>query len=263
MTYDRHLAERGLLPNTRKTYGHLAIQAGDDPVAWLKTLVAERRPMGTLAPARAAVRHRLESEGKSEEEVRAMLPRIRGRKGKTREALSPDDLTAYYEAVEVEAREPIRTILLLLPRSGLRVSEACRLRREEVIERGGRLVLRFRGKGDKERVVPLGTAGTALLRTFMESDVAGDDYLFPGRGGPITDAAVRRVTRLIRENHGIAADLSPHVLRHTYATALLAEGVDVRSLQALLGHESASTTMRYLHPSTDDLARTVDKLGGL
>jgi site-specific recombinase XerD len=70
------------------------------------------------------------------------------------------------------------------------------------------------------------------------------------------------VTRLIRANHGIAADLSPHVLRHTYATSLLAEGVDVRSLQALLGHEAASTTMRYLHPSTDDLARVVDK-GGL
>ena len=262
MTYDRHLAERGLLPNTRKTYGHLATQAGDDPVAWLKTLVAERRPMGTLAPARAAVRHRLESEGKTEEEVRSLLPRIRGRKSKTREALSPDDLAAYYEAVEVEAREPVRTILLLLPRSGLRVSEACRLRRENVIARGDRLVLRFRGKGDKERVVPLGTVGTALLRAYMEGEVAGDDHLFPGRGGPITDAAVRRVTRLIRANHGIAADLSPHVLRHTYATSLLAEGVDVRSLQALLGHEAASTTMRYLHPSTDDLARVVDK-GGL
>jgi site-specific recombinase XerD len=263
MTLDRHLAEKGLLPNTRKTYGHLAAQAGDDPVAWLKGLVAERRPMGTLAPARAAVRHKLENEGKSEEEVRALLPRIRGRKGKTREALSPDDLAAYYEAVEAEASEPIRTILLLLPRSGLRITEACRLRRENVTERSGRLVLRFRGKGDKERVVPLGTAGSALLRTFMESNVAGADYLFPGRGGPITDAAVRRVTRLIRERHDVAADLSPHVLRHTYATSLLSEGVDVRSLQALLGHESASTTMRYLHPSTDDLTRAVDKLGGL
>jgi site-specific recombinase XerD len=262
MSFDRHLAERGLLPNTRKTYQHLAAQAGTDPVGWLKGLVAERRPVGTLAPARAAVRHRLEADGHSEEEVRAMLPRIRGRKGATREALSPDDLAAYYDAVEAEARGVIRVILLLLPRCGLRISEACKLRRDEVTERGGRLVLRIRGKGDKPRIVPLGSEGSAILRDFMDGEDAGADYLFPGRGGPITDAAVRRITRRIRDVHGIA-DLSPHVLRHTYATSLLADGVDVRSLQALLGHEAISTTMRYLHPSTDDLARTVGKSKGL
>jgi integrase/recombinase XerC len=262
MTVDRHLSERGLLPNTRKTYQHLATQAGDDPVGWLKGLVAERRPMGTLAPARAAVRHRLESEGKSEEEVRALLPRIRGRKGATREALSPEDLAAYYEAVEIEANEPVRTILLLLPRCGLRISEACNLRREEVTERGERLILRIRGKGDKPRIVPLGETGTAILRAHIDALPADADYLFAGRGGPITPAAVRRVTRILRDKHGIA-DLSPHVLRHTYATSLLSEGVDVRSLQALLGHEAVATTMRYLHPSTDDLARTVGKSKGL
>lgn len=262
MTLDRHLAERGLLPNTRKTYGALAAQAGDDPVGWLRGLVAERRPMGTLAPARAAVRHRLEATGMSEIEVRALLPRIRGRKGKTREALSPDELAAYYVAVEAEANEPIRTILLLLPRCGLRISEACNLRRGEVIERGDRLILRIRGKGDKPRVVPLGATGAALLREHMADLDAGADYLFAGRGGAITAAAVRRMTRILRTKHGIP-DLSPHVLRHTYATSLLSKGVDVRSLQALLGHEAVATTMRYLHPSADDLTRAVDKLRGM
>lgn len=261
MSFDQAMKERGLLPNTRKTYRTLAAQAGDDPVAWLRGLVAERRPMGTLAPARAAVRHRLEAEGKGEEEVRALLPAIRGRKGATRDALTPDDLATYYAAVEAVA-EPVRTLLLLLPRSGLRVSEACALRRAEVTERNGRLILRIRGKGDKPRVVPLGEAGTALLRDYMASDVAGSDYLFPGRGGPITPGAVRKVTRQLRAAHGLA-ELSPHVLRHTYATSLLAEGVDVRSLQALLGHEAIATTMRYLHPSADDLARSIDKLKGL
>lgn len=257
--FEQMLKERGLLGATRKTYRSLAAQAGEDPVAWLKGLVAERRPMGTLAPARAAVRHLLESEGKSEDEVRAMLPRIRGRKSATRDALSPEQLTAYYEAVET-VRDPIRTVLLLLPRSGLRISEACKLRRSEVSERNGRLVLRIRGKGDKPRIVPLGSEGTALLRAYMDN--AGEDYLFPGRGGPLTPGAVRQVTRKLRDKYGIE-DLSPHVLRHTYATSLLSEGVDVRSLQALLGHESVATTMRYLHPSTDDLARSIDKLKGL
>lgn len=261
MSFDQTLKERGLLPATRKTYRTLAAQAGDDPVAWLRGLVAERRPMGTLAPARAAVRHRLEAEGKSEEEVRALLPRIRGRKGATREALDPDALAAYYAAVEAVA-EPVRTLLLLLPRSGLRISEACKLRRSEVTERNGRFVLRIRGKGDKPRVVPLGEAGTALLRDYLASGAAGDDFLFPGRGGPITPGAVRKVTRRLRDEQGLP-ELSPHVLRHTYATALLAEGLDVRSLQALMGHESVATTMRYLHPSADDLARSIDKLKGL
>lgn len=261
MSFDLTLKERGLLPATRKTYRSLAGQAGDDPVAWLRGLVAERRPMGTLAPARATVRHLLEASGKSEEEVRAMLPCIRGRKGATREALSPEDLAAYYAAVEV-IEEPVRTLLLLLPRSGLRISEACALRRSEATERNGRVVLRIRGKGDKPRIVPLGEAGTALLRAHLASGAAGDDYLFPGRGGSITPGAVRKVTRRLRDEQGFA-ELSPHVLRHTYATSLLGEGVDVRSLQALLGHEAIATTMRYLHPSADDLARSIDKLKGL
>jgi site-specific recombinase XerD len=71
------------------------------------------------------------------------------------------------------------------------------------------------------------------------------------------------MTRKIKAASPAFTELSPHVLRHTYATALLAEGVDVRSLQALLGHEAIATTMRYLHPSTDDLARSVGKLKGM
>ena len=262
---DAHLRQRGLMKNTRKTYASLASQGGDDPVGWLKALVEQRRPMGTLAPARAAVRHRLESEGKSEEEIRALLPRTRGRKSRVREALSPEALGAYYAAVEAHAHEPVKTILLLLPRSGLRVSEACGLRHEDIIEREGRVLLKVLGKGDKPRIVPLGEAGSQLLRDYRDSAHGRRDpiWLFPGRGGFITSAAVRKVTRAIRSAVQGFAELSPHVLRHTYATSLLSEGIDVRSLQALLGHEAIATTMRYLHPSTDDLARSVGRLKGL
>lgn len=262
---DAHLRQRGLMPSTRRSYVNMLAQGGGDPVGWLKKLVDERRPIGTLAPARAAVRHYLESEGKSEEEIRALLPRARGRKSRVRDSLSETTLDAYYAAVEAQPEGPIRTILLLLPRSGLRISEACRLRHEDVVEREGRVLLRVLGKGDKPRIVPLGEAGTGLVRDYVASAHGRRDpvWLFPGRGGALTASAVRRVTREIKKSSPDFGELSPHVLRHTYATSLLSEGVDVRSLQALLGHESAATTMRYLHPSTDDLARSVGKLKGL
>ena len=262
---DQHLRQRGLMPATRRTYRTLAAQGGDDPVAWLQALVDARRPVGTLAPARASVRHRLEAEGKSEEEIRALLPRARGRKSRVREALSPEALAVYYAAVEAHAHEPIRTILALLPRSGLRISEACALRHDDVGERDARVFLRVLGKGDKPRVVPLGEEGTALLRRHLESAQGRRSpiWIFPGRGGSITTAAVRKVTRRLRDLVPGFAELSPHVLRHTYATSLLAEGVDIRSLQALLGHESIATTMRYLHPSTDELARSIGKIKGI
>lgn len=262
---DQHLRQRGLMPSTRKTYSNMAVQAGDDPVAWLQSLVDARRPVGTLAPARASVRHRLESEGKSDEEIRAVLPRARGRKSRVREALSPEALASYYAAVEAHAHDPIRTILLLLPRTGLRISEACALRHDDISERDGRILLRVLGKGDKPRIVPLGDAGSALLRRHLDSAQGRRDpiWVFPGRGGALTTAAVRKVTRRLRDLVPGFAELSPHVLRHTYATSLLAEGVDIRSLQALLGHESIATTMRYLHPSTDELARSIGRLKGI
>jgi site-specific recombinase XerD len=262
---DSHLRQRGLMKSTRKTYASLAAQGGDDPVGWLKGLVDSRRPVGTLAPARAAVRHRLEAEGKSEAEIQALLPRTRGRKSRVRESLSADALARYYEAVEAHAAGPIRTILLLLPRSGLRISEACALRHEDVIERDGRVLLKVLGKGDKPRIVPLGEAGSRLLSGYSDTAQGRRDpvWLFPGRGGSITTSAVRKVTRAIRAAVPGFTELSPHVLRHTYATSLLAEGVDVRSLQALLGHEAISTTMRYLHPSTDDLVRSVGRIEGM
>jgi integrase/recombinase XerC len=253
------------MPSTRRAYVAMAAQAGDDPVEWLKGLVNARRPIGTLAPARAAVRHRLAAEGLTDIEIQARLPRTRGRKSRVRESLSAAELAAYYTAVDAHAQGVIHTILMLLPRSGLRISEACALRHEDLIEREGRLLLRVLGKGDKPRVVPLGDEGTALLRAYQQTAPGKRDpiWCFPGRGGAITTAAVRKVTRQIKAAVPSFSELSPHVLRHTYATSLLAEGVDIRSLQALLGHDSVATTMRYLHPSTDELARSIGKLKGI
>jgi integrase/recombinase XerC len=173
-----------------------------------------------------------------------------------RKSLGSHDLTDYYKKAG-EAEEPIRSILLLLPQTGLRISEICNLSASDVtfVGEGSKQRARIRviGKGNKERIVPCAGAATGILFQLTEATGHGG-YLFPGRGGAITPGAVRKITRRL----GIK-DLSPHVLRHTYATRLLEDGVDIRSLQALLGHESIATTARYLHPSEDKLAEAVER----
>lgn len=273
--FDRYLSGLGLAPATRKSYMSAALRMDTDPVAWLRKQIARRRPLGTLLPMRAAVKHVLLSGCAGEpimdpDAVDRLLPHARGRKAELRDALSPDALAAYLAAAEGEA-EPVRTILLLLPRSGLRIAEACALRLTDVkwIASGCHLSVRH-GKGDKGRVVPLGPEGVALLREWLAGRDGGQEvggsspWLFPGYvGRAITPAAVRLVTRRLAEQHPELESLSPHVLRHTYATRAVAGGLDLRRVQALLGHESMATTARYLHPTTHDLEQGIGKVEGL
>ena len=263
--FDDYLRDRGLLPRTRRAYCGVIGRAVDGDVgAYVRRLVRQRSPEGTVVQARAAAVHWLVFSGASDIEI-ASLPRAKGRKGRIRDALSPAALDRFLELAATR-REPVRTILLLLPRTGLRISEICNLRTKAVKERDGRMYLDFRGKGDKHRLVPLGTAGTALLTAALGrlKSPKADTPLFSAKGGrPIAPSTVRDVIVLLREREDDLQGVTPHVLRHTYATRALAGGIDLPRLQAILGHESITTTQRYLHPSVDDLADAVDKLEGL
>ena len=147
-----------------------------------------------------------------------------------------------------------RAILEVLYGCGLRVSELCDLKMGDV-EDSGELV-RIVGKGSKERVVPLGSsAGKALARYFGEARAtflrngASDEHVFITRlGRPFTRQGVFKLIRERAANVGIAAErISPHVLRHSYASHMLAHGADIRAIQEMLGHADISTTQIYTH----------------
>jgi integrase/recombinase XerC len=157
-----------------------------------------------------------------------------------------------------------RSILELLYAAGLRVSELVSLDQDD-LDLHARMV-RVLGKGNKERMVPFGTQAAEALRRWLDcsrelrskSSCAGALYLNL-RGGRLTDRSVRRILdRRLREA-AIHARLSPHALRHSFATHLLGAGADLRAIQELLGHASLSTTQRYTHVSTDSLMKVYDK----
>lgn len=260
----QRLRQRGLLPSTREKYEEILESAKkDDLIGWLNRKVHARTPLGTILPARAAVKHYLISvQGYDEDSVDALLPKARGRAAAQRQALSPRQLALYLAAADAVETEPSRTILLLLPKVGLRISEMTGLRLEEVKTQGETWFLSFRGKGDKHRIVPLPPTAVQTLQEYLASRVEPDNpWLFPtARGGPITPHGVRKYTRRIAADFSELAGLSPHVLRHTYATSLLRQGVNLATLQALMGHKNIQTTQRYLHPDLDTLVHAAHTL---
>lgn len=258
-----HLKRQGLLPSTRSKYAEILEGAPtEDLISWVHGKVHARTPLGTVLPMRAAVKHYLVAvQGYDPDDVDELLPKAKGRPAKMRKALSPRQLALYHIAVADIDREPAHTILALLPATGLRISEMCGMKRENIKHHEGRMYFQFRGKRDKERIVPLTSAGERELHTYLEAKHP-KSWLFPTHSGaPISPHGVRKYTRKIAADHPELEGLSPHVLRHTYATMALRRGVDLKKLQALLGHESIQTTSRYLHPDVTDLQQAVDKLG--
>lgn len=261
--FDTYLRERGLLPRTRRAYRGVVTRAGDEPVQWLKDLVGARAPVGTVQQARAAIAHWLRFQGVDDAEIKAVLPPGRGRKAAQSNGLSADALVVFSDAAKTERNGAIRAVLLLLPLTGLRISELCSLEMSAVQQRDEVTYLAFRGKGDKPRNVPLGAEGLTILGAWLEKRGDEEGSMFPGRGGALRPGTVRDACRRIRKAHPELAGLTPHVLRHTYATRMVGAGVDLASLKALLGHESLTTTQRYIHPGVDDLARAVASVEGL
>ena len=201
---------------------------------WLKDLKARRLiahdPTELLdAPKKAKTLPKVLSE----EEVFRLLDEVKG--------TTPRDLRD-------------RALLEVLYGCGLRVSEACALTRDDIVAEGE--LVRILGKGSKERLVPIGGAAGRALRSYCES--ARDTFtkgrldvneLFVTRlGKPFTRQGVFKVIRERAAAVGIAADrISPHVLRHCFASHMLQHGADIRAIQELLGHADIGTTQIYTH----------------
>lgn len=170
-----------------------------------------------------------------------------------------DLLRSLPEGGEREARDA--AILELLYSSGLRVGELVSLRREDVnLEEG---TVRVTGKGRKVRVVPVGGKAVGALKEYLTArrhrEAPERDALFLNlRGGPLTARSVARILDGVLRRATVGRHLSPHGLRHSFATHLLESGADLRSIQEMLGHASLSTTQRYARVNVSHLLRAYE-----
>lgn len=179
--------------------------------------------------------------------------------------LNPEEMVRLLEAPVKNTWEEKRdkAILETLYSSGLRVSELVGLNQEDVDVFGG--LVRVKGKGKKERIVPLGQMALKALQTYVEHKPARDHRnalkapLYLNRsGGRLSDRSIRRMILKYTRRIALNKEVSPHTLRHSFATHMLDRGADLRSVQELLGHENLSTTQIYTHVTTKRLKEAYD-----
>jgi integrase/recombinase XerD len=148
-------------------------------------------------------------------------------------------------------------ILELLYGSGLRASELVGMPRGAV--RKGQPFLILRGKGSKERLVPISTRAEAAVERWLEHVDGKQPWLFPSGKAHLSRVRLFQIVRALAADAGIAPErVSPHVLRHAFATHLLSGGADLRVLQSLLGHADIATTQIYTHVDSARLVELVN-----
>jgi integrase/recombinase XerC len=158
-----------------------------------------------------------------------------------------------------------RAIFELLYGCGLRNSELVGIELDDIEEANG--VILVRGKGKKQRYVPLEGAAAEALQAYRgaRQKLLGEAHkrtrrlLINRRGGPLTTRSVGRIVKQIAVARGMPPDIHPHTLRHAFGTHMLAEGADLRAIQELLGHERLSTTQKYTQLSIGQVMEVYDK----
>ena len=169
------------------------------------------------------------------------------------EILSPKEVMHFLNAI---TNHKHRAILMTAYAAGLRVSEATHLKVTDIDSQ--RMMLRVeQGKGMKDRYVMLSPRLLDVLRSYWKS-ARPTQWMFPGEvpGQPITREAVGLACQKARRDAGITKPITPHSLRHAFATHLLESGADLRTIQLLLGHRSLATTARYLKVATSTVCAT-------
>ena len=169
------------------------------------------------------------------------------------EILSPEEVMHFLNAI---TNHKHRAILMTAYAAGLRVSEATHLKVTDIDSQ--RMMLRVeQGKGMKDRYVMLSPRLLDILRTYWKS-ARPTRWMFPGEvpGQPITREAVGLACQKARRDSGITKPITPHSLRHAFASHLLESGANLRTIQLLLGHRSLATTARYLKVATSTVCAT-------
>lgn len=182
------------------------------------------------------------------------------------EVLSLQEIDAMIAAIPPEKEESLRNeaIIEMLYGSGLRVSELVGLRLSRINFEDGFMLVE--GKGSKERVVPVSLRAMELVGLWLPqramlniADDASDILFLNRRGRKLTRVMIFYIVRDLAERAGIKRKISPHTLRHSFATHLLEGGANLRSIQELLGHESVTTTELYVHLDRRHLRATLEQ----
>lgn len=187
------------------------------------------------------------------------------------EYLNVDDMFMLLDAPEPGTPREVRNqaILELLYSCGIRVSELTGVNLSD-IDFKERLV-RVIGKGNRERIVPIGKKALSVIERYLDQteavrkkagylpDSRNTPLFLNNRGGRLSSRSVSSIIKGFVREYGLVNDVTPHSIRHTFATHLLDSGADLRSVQELLGHASLSTTQRYTHVSLDKLMEVYDR----
>jgi integrase/recombinase XerD len=182
--------------------------------------------------------------------------------------LTKNEVQEFLSTIDLSHPQGSRNLAIfeMLYACGLRVSEILQLRLSDLFLSEG--FIRVIGKGQKTRLVPIGTYSIRRLEGYLENRASEyqpqplyEDVLFLNRRGKsLTRAMIFTLTKQIVEKTNIKKEISPHTFRHCFATHLLENGADLRAIQLMLGHESITTTEIYLHSSVEKLRDTIEKL---
>jgi integrase/recombinase XerD len=256
-------AYRNDLDRAAESLGSLGAASVPD-VSRLGAEWAELAP-STVARRSAALRRFygfLVDEGLRLDDPSSALPRPRFERPLPR-ILDEEEVRRMFEAAEDRAASgeaaAVRNLALLelLYGSGLRASELVSLPRGAV--RPGHEFLMVRGKGSKERLVPISSRAQAAVQKWLEIAPGGPPWLFPSGKSHLSRVRLFQIVRTMAADAGISPDrVSPHVLRHAFATHLLSGGADLRVLQSLLGHADIATTQIYTHVDSARLVELVN-----
>ncbi|MBU0506568.1 MAG: site-specific tyrosine recombinase XerD [bacterium] len=279
--------EKHLAPNTLEAYAHdleiwLAFIKKQGVTEWAKTkqdhflsfaiFRRQDQDIGVSSLARNIVSIKnfyrylkTENHIKTDPSENVDLPKLGFRLPKFLSMREVDQLLEYDEpSTHTNKRHELAkkmrnyTMLQLLYASGLRVSELVNLKLNDVNVQSG-YVLAF-GKGSKERYVPVGKVALGALETYLHDYRAdllkgkNSSYLFVSRQGrPVTRQTFWKYLKKLAVQNGITKPISPHIIRHSFATHLIENGADLRSVQIMLGHADIATTQIYTHVSRDHL----------
>jgi integrase/recombinase XerC len=230
--------------------------------AWLAHNAGEGQEAATRAREVAGVRNFfrwLDRTGRLHNAAIGLLktPKTRRRLPRPVSEVSAGDIVALAKNTQEEGWLGLRdeALFTLLYGAGLRLGEALGLRRDDLAQQDRLTVV---GKGNKQRIVPLLPIVLESIERYLAAcpyPVAGKDFIFVGARGEVLNPGVaQRQLRRLRRDLNLPDNVTPHALRHSFATHLLASGADLRSLQELLGHSSLSTTQLYTQVDAGHLA---------